>query len=327
MKNYKPAARWRLFLGYLAILATMLACLATGVGTTTDEGTPSPATGKDNSQVPIKLEGGAVEVQGENGEWTSVSGNAPLDVTAELESTDPWRLAGTTLQTDESTRIEEGLQAGELVRVQGLILENGTWLANSIERAEAQVDPIIILVGRADSTDPWTVNGIQLNVTEDTDIQGTITPGMFVRVEILLLPDGTWEVLSIAPLGETDEGDDCETVAARVESVNGNEIKFSGWPVITLDEDIQIEDEAGGDGTLAPGQTALITVCPAGEGLVSITKITVLSNGEDGAPVEEGGKKVLICHKPDKKGGHTISISSEAVPAHLAHGDTQGPCP
>ena len=32
-------------------------------------------------------------------------------------------------------------------------------------------------------------------------------------------------------------------------------------------------------------------------------------------------EKVIICHK-----GHTISVSSSAVPAHLRHGDTLGPC-
>jgi hypothetical protein len=36
---------------------------------------------------------------------------------------------------------------------------------------------------------------------------------------------------------------------------------------------------------------------------------------------------VLICHKPDKKGGHTLSIAPPAVAAHLAHGDKLGPCP
>jgi hypothetical protein len=32
--------------------------------------------------------------------------------------------------------------------------------------------------------------------------------------------------------------------------------------------------------------------------------------------------KVKVCHK-----GHTISISRNALPAHLKHGDTAGPCP
>jgi hypothetical protein len=34
-----------------------------------------------------------------------------------------------------------------------------------------------------------------------------------------------------------------------------------------------------------------------------------------------GPQKVTICHK-----GHTITISRSALPAHLRHGDTVGPC-
>jgi hypothetical protein len=59
-----------------------------------------------------------------------------------------------------------------------------------------------------------------------------------------------------------------------------------------------------------------------------IVQITVLDDddGEDGDP-SANGEKVLICHKPDKKGGHTLSIASAAVPAHLGHGDRLGACP
>ena len=322
MKN-KSVVRWQLIVGYLGILAMMLACMNIGVGAGSGTGTPN------SDEVLIHLEDGVVKVQDDNGDWTPVAGDSAFDVTAPLESMDPWKVAGMTLETNESTRIEEGLQVGDLVRVRGTILENGTWLANSIERADEQIDPIIILIGRVDSVDPWVVNGIQLNVTADTDIQGTITPGMFVRVEILLSPDGTWEVLSIAPLGEFEENPDCGTVVATVVSVEGNKIQLSGWPIITLGEDIKIENDEGGEGTLSPNQVVLIVVCPSGEGQIVIVQIIILNTGDNGTPVEggEGGEKVLICHKPDKKGGHTISVSSSAVPAHLAHGDKLGPCP
>lgn len=38
------------------------------------------------------------------------------------------------------------------------------------------------------------------------------------------------------------------------------------------------------------------------------------------------GSKVYVCHKSDE-GSHTIKISTSALNAHLAHGDTQGECP
>jgi|SRR6516165_9960954 len=40
------------------------------------------------------------------------------------------------------------------------------------------------------------------------------------------------------------------------------------------------------------------------------------------------GSKVLVCHRTHskKKPFHTISISPNAVKAHLAHGDTLGAC-
>jgi hypothetical protein len=51
---------------------------------------------------------------------------------------------------------------------------------------------------------------------------------------------------------------------------------------------------------------------------------------EDGGPPDDQYReKVLICHIPpgNPENAHTISVSVNAVPAHLAHGDTEGPCP
>lgn len=318
MKQNKRAARWQAYLGFIGILIMAMACSVTAGG-------PDLATTStpDSGEVQILLEDGIVEVQDENGAQTPVAGDSYFDVTAELESIDPWIVAGITLETNDSTQIEEGLQVGDLVRVRGFILEDSTWLANSIERAEEQIDPIIILIGKVDSLDPWVINGIQLNVTEATDIQGEITTGMFVRVEILLDPDGTWEVLSIVPLGEPEEGPNCATVVVTVVDIEGDEIQLSGWPAITLGEDIEIE---GGIEALSTNQVVLVVVCPSEEGQIIIVQIIFLDTGDEGTS-SEGGEKVLVCHKPDKKGGHTISIASAAVPAHLAHGDTLGSCP
>ncbi|HEU0293584.1 MAG TPA: DUF5666 domain-containing protein [Anaerolineales bacterium] len=351
----KPFLRWPLIVSYVGIITLMLACAGTAIGSTSDQ--------------MLQIDDGVVEVKDENGDWVPVAGDATFELTGELESTDPWTVAGRTLETNESTQISEGLQVGDLVRVQGAVLEGDTWVAYSIAPAEQQTDPILILIGVVDSVDPWVVNGIELNVTETTEIQGDITPGMIVRVEILLLEGGTWEVLSIAPLGDSTETPGCATIIATVVSVNGNEIQFLGWPTTVIlesstgnendqendnndnEEDNANENEnqneengnesdeneanendngAGSDngGTIQPGQTVLAVVCVSDNNILVIVNIIVLNIDDEGGDPSSGGEKVLVCHKPNnKKGGHTISISSSAVPAHLGHGDTMGPCP
>jgi hypothetical protein len=263
-----------------------------------------------------------------------------------LQSMNPWTVAGKTLKTNQSTQIADGLKIGELVRVRGTVLEDDTWLAYSIQPADEQAEHTITLIGTVTSTDPWVVNGITLKVTSDTVINGEIKPGMLVRVEILLLDDGTWEVISIAPLGNFPPTSGCATVTASVVSVNGNQIQFLGWPTtVTLQNNSQSgsnndnetdenNNEASGDEnqedngvTISPGQTVLVVVCVSDNNQLVIVKITVLNSGDGDNNESNGGTKVLVCHKPDKKGGHTLSISSSALPAHLAHGDKLGACP
>jgi hypothetical protein len=48
-----------------------------------------------------------------------------------------------------------------------------------------------------------------------------------------------------------------------------------------------------------------------------------------GAGYGYGAVKVTLCHIPpgNPANAHTITVGAPAVPAHLAHGDTLGPCP
>ena len=326
-KRDKSVIRWPWVAGYLGIIAVLLAC-----GTSGGSGTSiAPIVTATETQVTqessLRLENGAVELQQESGGWIPVTGETTFEIVGELEGTDPWMVTGNTFATRETTHIDEGLEAGDLVKVKGVILEDGTWLAYSIERVQEQTDPIIILIGTVSSIDPWIVNGITLNVTRETLIGEGIEPGMIARVEILLLEDGTWEVVSIVSLAEFTAVPGCATVTATVVSVNGNELQLVGWPVITLSEDVKIETDQGDEGTLSAGQVILVVVCSSEGGQIIITHIIILNINEGELPSGKGGEKVLICHKPNKKGGHTLSVSASAVSAHLAHGDKLGPCP
>ena len=57
-----------------------------------------------------------------------------------------------------------------------------------------------------------------------------------------------------------------------------------------------------------------------------------IRDGDDGDGNGDGngdGDRVTICHIPpgNPENPQTITVSENAVPAHLAHGDTLGPCP
>jgi len=341
--NNRSSHRGVLIFSHLIIVFLLLACSAVGTGTqTTDDGS-------------IQVEDGIIKVQDQNGDWEPIAGESAFELVGELESTDPWMVAGKTLETNESTQIEEGLETGHLVRALGSILEDGTWLVHSIELAEEQTDAIIILIGVVDSVDPWSVNGIEFNVTDETDIQEDITAGMIVRVEILLLEDGSWDVLSITSLGESTETAGCITVVATIVSTEGNEIQFLGWPTtVTLNVndgndqgDEQAEENEEGDNeegdqdqdegnededadielTLEASQVVQAVICISDEGQLIILQITILDNEDEGETNgSDNGEKVLICHKPEKN-AHTLSVASAAVPAHLGHGDILGACP
>lgn len=313
--------------GYGMLVFSILACQALAGGTPAPEGT-------------MQLDDGMVKVKADTGDWVPVAGKATFELVGKLDDTDPWIVSGQTLTTNETTQIDEGLQTGDTVRVRGAVLDDDTWVAYFIEKVDEQTEPIIILIGVVDSVDPWVVNGITLIVTDETDIQGEIAVGMVVRVEILLLEDGTWEVLSITLLGETTEDSGCVTVIATVVSMSGGELQFLGWPdTVTFmpdqqtanennqgeDDDEDDEDDEGGGVTVSVGQTVTAVVCVSEDGQLIIVQIIILIPGESANDMEGG--KVLVCHKPNKKGGHTLSLPQSAVPAHLGHGDTLGACP
>lgn len=301
--------RWMLIVGYLGVLVFLLGCATLGLGQSAmQEGI-------------LQLDGGIVKFRNQNGELEQLAGISSFELVGTLDSTEPWKVAARPLQVNEATQIAQNLQAGSMVRVRGSVLEDGTWLAHSIEPAEDQTGQSINIIGEATSTEPLVVNGMTLDVTNDTVVGGDVQPGTLVRVDVLPLEDGTWEVIGLTPQNNLQATSGCTTVSATVVSVNGNVIQFLGWPAtVTVGADVQ-PDIA----TLEPGQQVLVVLCASEDNQVVITDITALSDDDDNDG--NNGEKVLICHKPDKKGGHTISVSSSAVPAHMGHGDRMGACP
>ena len=347
--NKKPTAHWKLLAGHLVLVTFMLACLIGG-------------TQSNSDSVTLHLDKDVVKVQGASDDQTSVGGDPTFELVGEVQSTNPWKVGGVTLETRESTVIDTGLKTGDLVKVTGVILEGKTWVAYSIKLATTQTTPTVILIGKVTTIDPWVVDGFSLNVTPETVIDDGIKVGSIVRVEITLLADGTWKVVHISLLNSAVTTSGCVTVIATIASVNGDEVQFLGWPVtITLDAHIKIENDAnqgnnnsqgdnqadnegndegddeGGSntntqatpvaGTLTSDEVVLAVLCTSDNGQIVIVQIVILNVEQEANTPSADGAKVLICHKPNKNGGHTLSLPQSAVPAHLGHGDTVGACP
>ncbi|OQY49358.1 MAG: hypothetical protein DRR08_08275 [Candidatus Parabeggiatoa sp. nov. 2] len=125
--------------------------------------------------------------------------------------------------------------------------------------------------------------------------------------------------------------------SARLVDVNGTEIGFDsrtatlneGIATIHLVFDGQLIGENGVDGPYVV--KGLLIYGRTGPNLVHSSTIAETqayraSQFEGFVPVDE--KKVTVCHKPrnNPKAAHSITISKNALQAHLDHGDTLGPC-
>jgi hypothetical protein len=278
------------------------------------------------------LVGDAVHVQGwilDDDTWRATSityfidQNSAFEFFGYLESMDPdpWVVAGIPFEVREWTVIDADLNEGDLVRVAGQIQTDGTWLASEVRRYDKAL--LTILIGRVHSTDPWVVSGFELNVDAETIIEGEITVGMLVRVELHLLPDGTHKVIRITPLKGFDWELGCQYLVVTVIGIDGNKIILDGLPSLQLSEDVQIE------GDIKTGSIVQIMICYDEDMNVVVVYIIVIYDPVFPPPDDgKSGKKekVTVCHKPSKN-PHTIVISASAVPAHLGHGDILGPCP
>lgn len=242
-----------------------------------------------------------------------------------VETIDPWVVAGISLATDEWTEIDTAVEPDSLVKVEGIILADGTWLAEEIKLLDDDDDETILrFTGVVESIDPWIVSGITLLATDDSQIAADVAEGSLVQVAARLAADGSWEIVWIRPLLPPTIG--CFTVNTRVTTVNGTQITLVNWPTIVLDDDVSV------DGSLVPNSTVAINICLGDDGTVIVINIIVIQvviditpdpddNGDDDGD-QAGGNRVTICHK----GRNTLTISESGLNGHLGHGDTLGPC-
>ena len=280
--------------------------------------------------------GDVVKVEGQitaDGIWLAREIKAEDDEAATFEfvgivdTMNPWQVAGIALATDEWTEIDTAVAPGDRVKVEGVILPDGTWLAEEIKLLDdSDSDEIVIrFTGIVESMDPWLVNGISLLATDDSRLDEGLEVGTLVQVMARLNEDGLWEIVWIRPLLPPTPG--CFTIHTQIITVNGSQIVLANWPTLTLGDDVLV------DGDLVANSLISVNICIGDDGTIVVINIIVIQiiidnppnadNGDDDHDEgdSDGGNRVTICHK-----GNTITISESGLNGHLGHGDTVGAC-
>jgi len=250
-----------------------------------------------------------------------------------VERVDPWHVAGIELETRLYTVIDEGIGEDDQVRVQGIILSNGTWVAEAI-KWDDQDGPAFAFVGTVEQTAPWRVRGISLVVGDWTEIDAGVAVGSLVRVEGHVSAEQGWIADRIVLTGEARGGAGCIRQFSVVTRADQDQIVLLNGVTLARGG-VTIEK-----GTIERGAVVEVWVCTDGSGTPYVVSITVVGHVDvdtlekptvepapapsesEPPPADDGRDKVLVCHN-----GVTIEISADAVDAHLAIGDTLGECP
>lgn len=190
-------------------------------------------------------------------------------LTGPVQSLNPWNVAGTTFETRDWTVIEPGIAVGDLVRVRGIILNDGTWVAVSITSLQNPPLNVIIIIGIVTGINPWSLNGIPLIILPGTIIGPGITVGQLIIVQIQIQPNGSWVVLSIQPL-QPVFGLGCLTITTIIISITGNQLNLQHWGAITLDDDLEIQ------GNLQPNSIIFLPICTLPTGTIIIVNVIVI---------------------------------------------------
>jgi len=215
----------------------------------------------------------SIELAAENGfEFTGV---------VESIGDESWTISGISVTVNLSTTIEAGIVVSDVVHVEGEILDDGTWLATSIERAAERT---FDFVGVVISTDPWNVSGVELATDENTEIDEGIDVGNRVRVRGRVLADGTRLAESIEQL---DEGRRHHVeFTARVQSIDPWVV--GGVPVSVtaqtkIDNRLEVGDLARVKGNLLPDGTVVakeIKRARPTRGCIDISVVVSAVNGD-----------------------------------------------
>ena len=176
-----------------------------------------------------------------------------------------WTISGIQVSFNSSTTIDEGLASGDLVRVMGWILDDGTWQASAILRS-LDDSRSFEFVGKIDNMDPWVVAGIELETADWTQIDEGLAVGDQVRVKGQVMEDGSWVAYEIRSLDDLTE--------VRIVLVG---VVFNMDPWVVSGVTLPVDSETVIEGEIRLGMLVRVEILVQPDGTWKVIKIAPLA--------------------------------------------------
>ncbi len=164
-----------------------------------------------------------------------------------------WTVSGQAVTVPEDARVSGDPEVGLFVDIHGYIDDQGTLIAvqvHVLDTTATPAAPVVRFVGivEAMGEEQWTVNGQQVVVTPDTEIEDGIEVGDIVQVKAQVQPDGALVALRIKKARQPNPTPQVISFTGTVESQSDDAWVIAGRTVtITshtrIQGDIQVGDQ------------------------------------------------------------------------------------
>jgi hypothetical protein len=189
----------------------------TSAGSASVHGTNFSAASEPSGKAVFAVETGQVVVENDMGQVTLSPGQATaiqvdqapeapvytfsLTDTLVLADGNTWWIGGVPFTITPDTLLLDKFQPGDTVLVTGRILEDGTWVIDSIQPAQASSKKSTFAgVVQQMNDDNWLISGISVMVNVATRILDDVQLGNVVKVKYVVLENGSWQALEISTL-------------------------------------------------------------------------------------------------------------------------------
>lgn len=168
-----------------------------------------------------------------------------------------WVVAGQNVIVNAQTQIEAGVDVGDEVRVDGVIIQGGTLLAENIRLLEDAPGLPFQFVGIVQTMgeNSWTVSGKTITLNSETAVSPGIANGDQVRVRGWITADDTWLASAIERLPQENPSFDFSGIVQTINPWQVSGIPFATRDWTTVDEGIIVGSRVRVSGPILPDGT------------------------------------------------------------------------